>query len=447
MLSVSNNTIAKLNKYKNCFKDLFFLSLPILIGELGHTLIGATDVLVVAKYDIHSLAAVSIANSLLFTIFILGLGIIDAIPIVLSKYRGEKKRVKHHFWGSIVFSFIVSIIFAFLCYSTVFIVDKMGFEVTLLPLIKQYLTIVSFSMFGMFIYQGIKCFLLTYEIVKFPNLILLGAVIVNLIFDIIFVLGFGPFPAMGVKGAAIATLSVRTLMAVVIFIYAFKFINFRSPIDFSFLKRVIKIGIPIGVALMIEFFAFNIITILVGRESGLLAATHNILITIGSATFMVPLSISIALSVKVSFFFGAKKIEELKNYVSTALIFGVGFMILVSLLLILFPTQIIGLFTTNKEVLAISIPIIIVVSVYQVFDGIQVIMGGVLKGFQMTKTVSTTVLLCYWALGMPIAFILVGKYSMSLKGYWIALAVSLFAMSILMSIFSVIKYKRFKASI
>lgn len=447
MLSASSNTLTKFNEFKHCFKDLFFLSLPILIGELGHTLIGATDVMVVAKYNIHSLAAVSIANSLLFTIFILGLGIIDAIPIVLSKYRGEKKRVKHHFFGSIVFSLLVAIVFALLCYSTVFFVGKMGFEEALIPYIKQYITIVSFSMLGLFIYQGIKSFLLTYEIVNFPNLILLGSVVVNLILDLMFVLGIGPFPAMGVKGAAIATLCVRTLMAVVIFAYAFKFINFKSPIDFSFLKRVIQVGIPIGAALMVEFLAFNIITVLVGRESGLLAATHNILITISSATFMVPLSVAIALSVKVAYFFGAKKLKELTQYISTALLFGVGFMILVSLLLILFPNQIIGVFSTNAEVLAISIPVVLVVSAYQVFDGVQVIMGGVLKGFQMTKTVSTTVLLCYWALGMPVAFVLVGKYSMSLKGYWIALAVSLFAMSIFMSIFSVIKYKKFKATL
>lgn len=429
---------------KQYFLDLLILSLPILIGELGHTLIGATDILVVAKYGIDSLAAVSIANSVLFTLFIFGLGIVVAISIVLSNMRGAKHGIKKYLLSSLVFSLAIAVFFTLLCYSTKYAIPYMGFEDALVPYIQEYISIVSFSMLGIFIYDGIKQFLQAYEIVNFPNAMLLFAVVINLIFDIIFVFGFGPVPAMGVKGAALATLGVRTLLGLVMFVYVFRFINFKSLIDFSYMKQLLKVGIPIGAALMFEFMAFNIITILVGREAGILSATHNILITISSATFMVPLSVSIALSVKVAYYYGAGRLEEIKNFSYAALVTGVGFMAAAGVILAVFPKQLISLFTDNSEVLSIALPIVSIAAMYQIFDGFQVIMGGVLKGFKMTKFVSGAVLTGYWGVGMPIAIVLVYKYGLSLKGYWIALAISLCVMGFIQAAMAGYKFKKLK---
>ncbi len=431
---------------KSYFTDLLILALPIFIGELGHILIGTTDILVVARYSIDSLAAVSIANSILFTIFIFGIGILIAISILLSNKRGARQGIKKYLLSSCVFSFLLAILFTIICYLTIFIVPKIGFEQSLIYLIQDYIKIASFSMFGIFFYEGIKQFLQSYEIVKFPNFLLLVSVFINLILDIVFVFGFGPIPAMGVKGSAIATLIVRTMMGFVMFAYIFRFINFKSIIDFSYMKQLIKIGYPIGIALLLEFLAFNIVTVLVGRISGVLAATHNILITISSATFMVPLSISVALSVKVAFYYGAKKLEQIKKYTIAALIIGVGFMAFASVLLILFPQQIISLFTSDKQVLEIALPLVLIVALYQVFDGFQIIISGVVKGFKMTNIVSISMLAGYWLVGMPVAVILVYKYNLLLKGYWIAIAFSLFVIGIVQYVIARLKYIEIKKS-
>lgn len=442
---MQNVLTEKYNIYKNYFIELFALAFPLLIGNLGHNLIGVTDILVIAKYDINSLAAASISNAILFTILILGLGIIDAVFIILSNKRGAKERTKKYLLSSLVFSFLISLLFTLICLSTVLIVPHIGFEQHLIPDIKTYISIVSFSLFAMFLFQGMRSFLLSFEIVKLPNIIIMISVVFNLIFDIVFVFGFGPIPAMGVTGAAIATLLVRVLSAAILFFYIYKFIDWKSKIDFSYMKNVFKVGLPIGVALMFEFLAFNIITILVGREAGILSATHNVLVSLSSIVFMIPMTISTAVSVKVAYFYGALKKLEIKRYSLSALIIGVGFMIFVSLLLILFPKQIISLYTDNEQVLSITLPIIIVVAIYQVFDGVQAVAAGILKGFKMTKVVSTGVLLAYWAVGMPVAFLCVAKYNMSLKGYWIALAVSIIVMAFVFGTLSFAKYKKLKA--
>lgn len=429
---------------KQYFIDLLILAFPLLLGNLGHTLIGATDVLVVAKYNIESLAAISIANSILFTIFIFGTGLIFAVSIVLANKRGAKQKTKKYLFSTLSFSFILAVIFSIICYSSKFLVPYMGFENNLIPYIEEYMAIVSFSMFGMFLFEGVKQFLQSYEIVKFPNIILLLAVVVNLILDYTFVFGFGMIPSMGSKGAAIATLSVRSLMGFVMLLYVFRFIDFKSKIDVSYMKHLIKIGYPIGAALLLEFLAFNIVTILVGREAGLLAATHSILITISSSTFMVPLAVSTALSVKVAYFYGANKPDEIKKFTVSGLILGVGFMAIAGVILACYPKQLIGLFTNDNNVIAIALPIMMVAAMYQVFDGFQVVMGGVLKGFKMTKFVSNSVFCGYWLVGMPLALILVRNYKMSLQGYWIALAVSLCVMGFCQALMAQKKFSEIK---
>lgn len=440
-----NQLTEKFNIYKNYFVELIVLSFPLLIGNLGHNLIGFTDILVISKYNINSLAAASISNAILFTILILGLGVIDAIFIILSNKRGAKERTKKYLLSSLIFSFLISILFSLICYSTVFIVPYMGFEQHLIPEIKAYLSIVSFSLFAMFLFQGMRGFLLSFEIVKLPNIIIMVSVLFNLIFDILFVFGWGSIPPMGVIGAAIATLMVRVLCAVILFFYIYKFIDWKSKIDFEYMKNIFKVGLPIGIALMFEFLAFNIITILVGRETGILSAIHNILVSLSSITFMIPMTISTAVSVKVAYFYGALKKLEIKRYSLAGIIIGVGFMTFVSLILILFPTQIIKLYTDNQQVLSIILPIIPVVAVYQVFDGLQAVAAGILKGFKKTKLVSSVVLFAYWAIGMPVAFLCVGKYNMSLQGYWIALAVSIIAMAVFFSFFALNKYKKLES--
>lgn len=431
-------------KYKYYFLELLILSFPILLGNLGHTLIGVTDIFVVAKYSIDSLAAISIANAILFTIFIFGIGIQDAISIILSNKRGSKESIKKYLSSSLIFSFILGFVFALICYSTIYMVDWWGFESHIVPYIKQYIKIVSLSMFGMFIFQGIKAFLQAYEIVKFPNIVLIISVFINLICDFVFVFGFGPIPAMGSKGAALATFAVRTVMGLIMLWYMIKKVSLKDKIDFSYMGQLLKIGSPIGLALLLEFFAFNVITMLVGKEASILAATHNILMMISSTTFTVPLAISTAAAIKVSYNYGARKPDEIKKYSYAALLLGVSFMALCGLLLATFPQQLISIFTNNQEVMNIALPVILVAATYQIFDGFQVIAGGILKGFAMTRVVSACVLFGYWFVGMPVAYYFVFKQGYSLKGYWIALAVALFFMGLIQTLFAKYKFKKVK---
>ena len=307
-------TAENLKNYKKYFTEIINLSIPLIVGNLGQVLIGATDVFIAAKHSTDTLAAISIANSIIFCILVVGIGLMSAISIVLSNYRGNRKPTKKFLITILNYSMILAVIFCGICLLMVPLIPVMGFDSSLVPMIQEYVFICAFSLFGMYLYQCLKEFLLAYEIVNFPNLILILALVLNAVLAYSLVFGLGPIPGLGVIGLALAAFIVRTLMGVVLLVYCFSLIKFKNPFDKNLIKQLLKIGYPIGIAMFLEFLGFNLITILVGREAGILAATHNICVTITSSAYVIPMSISAAIAIKVGYFNGARLFSEIKKH-------------------------------------------------------------------------------------------------------------------------------------
>lgn len=439
------NLVEVFKRYKLYFAELLVLSFPLIIGNLGQALISLTNVFVAAKYSINALASIAIANSIIFTIFIIGMGLLAGISINLANYRGRRLYTKKYYNISLLYSLGLSIIFAGVTAFMIPFIDNLGFQADLVPFIKQYMKISIFSFPGIYLYQAIREFLQAHEIVMFPNIVLFSAVFINLLFNFWFVFGFGIIPSMGVKGLAIATLLVRSIMGLVMFVYCFGLMKSNKQIiERKYIIQLIKIGCPIGVSLLVEFLAFNLITILVGRIDGALSATHNIILNITGLTFMVPLALSNALSIKVGYYNGAQNYTEIKRYSIVGVSVALVFMMIMSFVLFNFPAQIIKIFTQDNNILHIAVPIIMVAAIYQMFDGLQVSVGGILKGLKMTKTVSVCVFIGYWVMGLPLGCLLAFKYHFTLLGFWIGLAISLFTISIIFLCIILMKFKDLK---
>jgi len=418
--------VEKLNSYKKYFTDIINLSVPLIVGNLGQVLIGATDVFIAAKHSTNTLAAISIANSIIFCILIMGMGLMSAISIQMSNMRGNRKPTKKFLITVLNYSMLLAVIFCTICLLMVPLIPKMGFDPILVPMIKEYVFICAFSLFGMYLYQCLREFLMAYEIVKFPNLILVIALILNFVLAYSLVFGLGPIPGLGVIGLALAAFIVRMLMGLILLVYCFDLIHFKNPFDTNLIKQLLKIGYPIGIAMFLEFLGFNLITILVGREAGILAATHNIGVTITSSAYVIPMSISAA--------------TEIKRYSLSGTMMSVIFMAFCSVLLLFYPKPIFEIFTSNKEMLALGLPTLHIAAFYLMFDGLQVSLSGILKGLKMTKVASVSLIAGYWLFGLPFGYYLAYHYHMSLRGFWIGLATSFLFMSI---IFLVVIHRKF----
>ena len=195
---------------------------------------------------------------------------------------------------------------------------------------------------------------------------------------------------------------------------------------------MLKVGLPSSLAIMIEFVAFNSITVIMGRVSGIYAAAQNIICTITSIAFMVPLAIGNAAGVKVGFANGAKDIIALKKYAFTALTISALFMAISAIIVAIAPGIITSLFTTDIELIKVCVPIIYTLCFFQVFDGLQASLAGIFRGLKHTEVVMIANFISFWLIAIPLGCLLALHYKLNLIGFWYALIVAIIVLCIIM---------------
>ena len=217
--------------------------------------------------------------------------------------------------------------------------------------------------------------------------------------------------------------------------------KFRDYHDKNYYSSLVKVGLPISLAILVEFIAFNSIAIFMGRVSGVYAAAQNLVCTLTTVSFMVPLAISNAIAVKVGFANGAKQFCDLRNYAVIGMIMCVGFMICSAMVFCTYPDFLVGLFTKDAALVRICVPVLFVLSMFQIFDGLQVALSGIYKGIKKTKIVLIANFVAYWLISIPFGYWLAFKKGYDLIGFWYGLA---FAAIILCSLMLGMLFRYFK---
>lgn len=432
-----------LSEYKNYAQNLLKIAGPIIMGNLGFIMIGVGDVVIAGRHSTDTLAAISIATAITNCILMLGIGILTTSSAILSNYRGEGKDIKKYFYPSIKATFILSIIASGIVFACIPFIDKIGYSPTLARIVKDYFFITGFAVFGGYLHCAMKEYLQAFEIVVFPNLLTIFCVFLNLVLNILFVFGCGIIPEMGAIGLALSSLLVRYFMGLVLFIYCFIKIRVQYYKDHNYYKDLIKVGLPVSLAIMIEFTGFNMITVVMGRVAGIYAAAHNLICTFTSVAFMIPLAISNATAVKVGFANGARDYPTLKKYAYTCLGMAVIVMGISALTIGLFPEFLISLFTPDKALVEVCVPILYILCFFQVFDGLQVALAGIFKGLKQTKIVMISNFIAYWIISFPIGYMLAFKYNMNLMGFWYGLFISSIIICTLMFLVLAKKFREY----
>ncbi len=413
-------------------KELITIAAPIIMGNLGFILIGVGDVIVAGRHSTDTFAAISIATAIVNCIVTFSIGLISSISPLLSNYRGEKRSVKKYFYPSIRFAMFWAFVTSIAICSVIPLIPAMGFEERLVYPIQEYMFISALGTFGACLHACLKEFLQAFEIVFFPNLLTIFCVFLNLILNIIFVFGWGIIPSMGVVGLAIASLIVRYFMGFALLIYCFMNMSFKNYHEKSYYKELIKIGFPVSLAVLVEFVAFNSIAILMGRVAGIYAAAQNLVCTLTTTSFMIPFAISNAIAVKVGFANGAKRFEDLKNFSIVGTTMSVCFMFCSALIFLSFPKFIVGIFTSDIELYKIAMPILSILALFQVFDGLQISLSGICKGIKKTEIVLLANFIAYWLISIPLGYTLAFRFNFMLRGFWVGLVAAAIALCLIM---------------
>ena len=441
--------LTKLSTYTREFKYNIKLAYPVMIGMLGHTFVQFVDNVMVGQLGTAELAAISLGNSFVFIGMSIGIGFSQAITPLIAEADGAKKdkdisRIFEH-------SFLICIILGLVLFSLVFLnrnlLYSMNQPIEVVELASPYLFWVSFSLISIVTFQSFRQFADGLSFTRAAMYSTLVGNTINVILNFVLIFGFWIFPKLGVEGAAIGTLISRLCMLTFIIFYLklhkklSKYIKrfFPTKVEIERVKKILYLGLPSALHSFFEV-AFFISAVwmsgFIGKNS---QAANQIALNLSSMTYMVALGVGVAAMIRVGNQRGMMNFKKLREVaISTVLLiiiidffFCLIFLIFNDLLPLLYldPSDPSNLNDVN-EVLTIASKLLIVAGVFQLFDGIQAVVLGALRGMQDVNKPAIIIFFSYGILGFPISYYLGFYSSLAIVGIWIGLLSGLFFSSL-----------------
>jgi len=412
------------------------LAVPVVVVQVGMMLFGVVDTMVVGRLSSQALAAVALGHVAVITISSFGVGLILGIDPVLNQSRGARDR--HAFRRAVQRGFVLAVA---LMVPTIALLLPVGRAFSLLgqppetiPLAAAYARI---SIPGLLPFYGWIVLRLALQAMERLRPIVATVVAVNLFnlgADWVLVFGAGPIPRLGPIGSAWASTVARTLLFVVLLVIARDDLRPLLRFDREALRRrpllrTARLGLPIGFQIQLEIVAFTVIALLMGGMGATVMAAHQVTINLASLTFMVPLGVAQATAVRVGNAIGSGNSPGARRAASSGLILGAGFMTLTALAFIGLPSWFARAYTSVDEVLVIAVTLIPIAGFFQVFDGLQVVSAGVLRGAGDTRAPLAINLVGFWLVGLPISLLLGFRLGFGAQGLWWGLVAGLGAVA------------------
>ncbi len=442
-----------LSQYTKEFRYNMQLAYPVILGMLGHTLIGIVDNIMVGKLGSTELAAVSLGNSMIFIALSLGIGFSTAITPIVGEADAENNplKIRSAFHNGL----FLCVILGFSLFGLI-VLGKPLMELLHQPeevivLAKPYLDWVGFSLVPLIIYQGYKQFADGLSLTKYSLYAIVMANIVHVIINYCLIYGVWIFPKMGILGAGLGTVISRIAMVVFMHVILSRqeqlnqyFHNFSfEEIKKETIKKIMSLGIPSALQMLFEVVLFTAGIWLCGNIGKTSQAANQIALSLASMTFMFAMGLSVVSMIRVS---NQKGLQDYKNLVIVArsifllailieIVFALLFVILHQIVPPLFldmtnPSELVD----NQEVVAIAAKLLLVAAVFQISDGIQVVVLGALRGLQDVKIPMYITFVAYWVIGFPISYYL-GEYTeLKAVGVWIGLLAGLTAAALFLFI-------------
>ncbi|MBF0695187.1 MAG: MATE family efflux transporter [Flavobacterium sp.] len=422
------------------------LAYPVILGMLGHTLTGIVDNIMVGRIGSTELAAVSLGNSMIFIAMSIGIGFSTSItPLVAeADAQGDTTRIRSIFQNGMFLCTVLGALLFLVIVAAKPLMIYLQQPEEVITLALPYLDYVAFSLIPLIMYQGYKQFADGLSLTKYAMWAIVMANVVNVALNYLLIHGIWIFPEMGMLGAGLGTVISRILM--VVFMHLILFNNHKIRAFFQefhlreikkvMMVRIASLGFPSAMQMLFEMGLFTSAIWLSGNIGPESQAANQIALTLATVTFMFAMGLSVAATIRVGNQKGRGDFKQL-------LIVARSLFILVLLIEILFAFLFIALhqflpqfflnmenpeqILTNTEVIAIAAKLLIVAAIFQISDGIQVVVLGALRGLQDVKVPMYITFVAYWIIGFPISFVL-GLYTdLKAVGVWIGLLAGLTA--------------------
>ena len=431
------------------FRATLTLGWPLVLTNLAQIALTTTDVIVLGRVGPSALAAGTLGVNLYFAILIFGIGIVTATSPMMAEAFGRKlhsvRDVRRTFRQGLWASVLIAVPSWLLLWHSEAILILFDQEPQLAADAQVFVRALQWGMLPTLGFIALRSFFAALERPLSAMLVTAAAILFNIAANWALVFGHLGLPALGLRGSGIATTLSNTFLFVGLVLVASFGRRFRRfhlfgnwwRADWPRLVTLWRVGLPIGAALAFEITVFNAAVFLMGQFGTASIAAHAIAIQIASVSFMVPMGLSQAATVRVGRAYGAGDRDGITRAGWTSFALAIAFMTATSVLMIAAPRWLIGAFVdindaANAEVVGLAVSFLTCAAVFQIADGAQVVGAGMLRGLQDTRVPMLYAAFGYWGCGMPLSLLFAFKFGYGGVGIWVGLASGLAVVACLM---------------
>jgi len=426
------------------FRNLLALALPIIIAQLATTAMGFVDAVMAGRVGPKDLAAVALGNSIWVPVFLLMTGtLLATTPKVAQRFgAGTHSEIGPIVRQALWLALVVGLIATAMLVAAEPVLHLMKVDPELIGPCMQYLHGIASGLPAVAFYHVLRC--TSDGIGRTRPAMVLGlcGLALNIPLNYIFIYGHFGVPAMGGVGCGWATAIVMWVMALGLAGYERWAPAYRSSEIFSrfdwpqwaVIKRLLAIGLPIGIAVFAESSIFAVIALLIGSLGATVVAGHQIALNVSSLVFMIPYSLGMAVTVRVGQALGREEPREARFAAGVGMGTALAYACISASMMLLLREPIASIYTADPTVIHIAAMLIVYSALFQFSDAIQVTAAGALRGYQDTRVTMILTLFAYWGIGLPVGYALGLTEPRGPSGLWQGLIVGLSCAALMLSI-------------
>jgi len=426
--------------FRTELRVLLHLAAPLAVAQAGTQIMSLVDLAVVGRLGARELGAAGLGSAIFFTISILGMGIVFGVEPMISHAfgGGDPVRARHVLWQGVWLALGVTVVLTIPLLFAPLLFPLFNIDPTLQRPAIQFLLVRTAGLGPLLLFIVVRAYLQAQHITRPMVVAMLIGNVFNLVADIVLVFGWGPFPRMGVAGAALST-DLGAILQFGIVAWTVRSIHL-PPHDAGVLhharwpeiRQAIRVGLPIGLQMAAELGIFALVGLLAGHLGAVDLAAHQLVLAFASFTFTIALGIASAGAVRVGLAVGARDQPRTRTAGFAAVTGGVCCMFVGASIFALFPRAVARLLTDQKTVIEAAVPILIIAAVFQLSDGLQAICAGILRGAGDSAFPLAANLVGHWLIGLPIALYLGFHRNMGIAGLCWGLCAGLTAVAIML---------------
>ena len=415
---------------------------PVVLAEIGWMAMGFVDTAIVGRLGPEAIGAVGIGTALFGTLAIFGMGLLLGLETLVSQAYGAHDLVSCHraLIDGLYLSAIAAPPMLLVGAAAHWSLTYWGLPPGVLRLAVPYFSTLTWSLVPLLLYAAFRRYLQAMGLVAAVTFALISANLINACANWLLVFGHLGLPALGTRGSAVATLISRVYLAGVLLLAILIHDRRRHlglfavswRFDTTGIGRLFRLGLPAAAQVTLELGVFAAATVLAGRVDEASLAAHQIVLTLAGLTFMVPLGVGSAGAVRVGHAVGRRDQLGARRSGWTAILLGVGFRSCAAAAFLLIPVSLVHVFTSSRPVVALGVSLLAVAAMFQLFDGLQGVATGVLRGLGDTRTPMVVNLLGHWTVGLPVGYSLCFFAGWGVVGLWVGLSTGLIVVGLVL---------------